>query len=201
MTKFIVTPAVLAAIALVEKKGEELTRATIRLCDMWVAEGVKIEHFTRPTGDKKSDAVHVAAFAYLSESALRMITIGNKKASAETIKKFLDPEVASAAILQGISKGGRGESWNGQVASKLGKWRKLLADHLAAEKAPTAGTPKRNVPMEEALLKVLQTWYTKTQKEGFSCHDEDAFKKALHLAAFAFTGKDGQIKTGDKTKK
>ncbi|CAB4180905.1 hypothetical protein UFOVP1064_1 [uncultured Caudovirales phage] len=53
----------------------------------------------------------------------------------------------------------------------------------------------------ESAMKTIQQQYGKTQKAAFKCHDADAYKKALHLAAFAVTGKEGQIKTGDKTKK
>jgi hypothetical protein len=203
MNKLLVTPQVLAAVNAFDKKGEEFAKATTALCAMWIDQGVTLEHFTRPTGDKRKDNLHVSAYAFLAELGLRTITFQKKKANAETVQKFLDPEVASAALLQGLPKGGahEGGSWNSQVTSRLGKWRNVLKAHIAAQTAPTTGTPKRNVPMEEALLKVLQTWYTKTQKEGFTCADEDGFKKSLHLAAFAFTGKEGQIKTGDKTKK
>lgn len=201
MNKLLVTPQVLAAVNAFDKKGEEFAKATTALCTMWIDNGVTHDHFTRPTGEKRKDNLHVSAYHFLAELALRTITVGGKKANAETIQKFLDPEVSSAAVLQGTAKGGEGTSWNSQVTSKLGKWRKVLAAHIAAQAAATTGTPKRNVPMAEALLKVLQTWYTKTQKEGFTCADEDGFKKALHLAAFTFTGKEGQIKTGDKTKK
>ena len=202
MNKLLVTPQVLAAVNAFDKKGEEFDKATTALCAMWIDNGVTLEHFTRPTGDKRKDNLHVSAYAFLAELALRSITFQKKKANAETVQKFLDPEVASAALLQGLPKGGahEGGSWNSQVTSKLGKWRNVLKAHIAAQTAPATGTPKRNVPMAEALLKVLQTWYTKTQKEGFTCADEDGFKKALHLAAFTFTGKEGQIKTGDKTK-
>jgi hypothetical protein len=192
--------AMLSTVVAFDKKGAEYSTATAKLCEDFLAAGVDIEYFKRPTGAAKQNNLHVVAFHSLSELAVRTITVKGKKANDETIKKFLDPEVSSAAMLQGMPKGGTGTSWNSQVSNKLGVWRKKLEAHIAAKAAPT--TVEKTVLTDvESIMKALQQLYGKTQKAAFTCHDADALKKALHLAAFATTGKEGQIKTGDKTKK
>jgi hypothetical protein len=201
MTNIVSTiAAMLSTVVAFDKKGADFAAATAKLCEDFLAAGVDIEYFKRPTGAAKQNNLHVVAFASLSELAVRTITVKGKKANDETIKKFLDPEVSSAAMLQGMPKGGTGTSWNSQVSNKLGVWRKKLEAHIAAKAAPTTVVRKESTP-EEIMMKALQSVYDKTQKAAFTCHDADAFKKALHLAAFAYTGKEGQIKTGDKTKK
>lgn len=200
MTNLLVTAAMIASVVSFDKKGEEFRIATAKLCEDLLAQGVSPEHFKRPTGDAKQNNLHVINFFGLSELAVRSIKVKGKKASDETVKKFLDPEVSSAAMLQGTPKGGTGTSWNSQVSSKLGQWRDKLNAHIAAKAAPSTEPKTVNTP-EQIMLKALQTMYDKTQKAAFKCHDDDGFKKALHLATFAFTGKEGQIKTGDKTKK
>jgi hypothetical protein len=192
--------AMLSTVVAFDKKGREYTTATAKLCEDFLAAGVEIDYFKRPTGAAKQNNLHVVAFHSLSELAIRTVTAKDKKANDETIKKFLDPEVSSAAMLQGVAKGGTGTSWNSQVSSKLNVWRKKLEAHIAAKAAPVTVERKESTP-EEIMMKALQSVYDKTQKAAFTCHDTDAFKKALHLAAFAYTGKEGQIKTGDKTKK
>ena len=189
----------LASVVSFDKKGEEFRIATAKLCEDLLAAKVSPEHFKRPTGDAKQNNLHVVSFYGLSELAIRTIKMKGKKATDETVKKFLDPEVSSAAMLQGTPKGGTGTSWNSQVSSKLNQWRDKLNAHIAAKAEPSTVEKKESTP-EEVMLKALQTMYDKTQKAAFKCNDDDNFKKALHLAAFAFTGKEGQIKTGDKTK-
>ncbi|CAB4156538.1 hypothetical protein UFOVP1197_62 [uncultured Caudovirales phage] len=200
MTNLLVTAAMIASVVSFDKKGEDFRIATAKLCEDLLAQGVSPEHFKRPAGAEKQNNLHVVNFFGLSELAVRTIKVKGKKATDETIKKFLDPEVSSAAMLQGTPKGGVGTSWNSQVSSKLGQWRDKLNAHIAAKAAPSTVTKKVLSDVESAM-KTIQQQYGKTQKAAFKCHDADAYKKALHLAAFAVTGKEGQIKTGDKTKK
>ena len=200
MTNLLVTAAMIASVVSFDKKGEEFRIATAKLCEDLLAQGVSPEHFKRPAGEAKKNNLHVVNFYGLSELAVRSIKVKGKKATDETVKKFLDHEVSSAAMLQGTPKGGVGTSWNSQVSSKLNQWRDKLNAHIAAKAAPSTEPRTVSTP-EQIMLKALQTMYDKTQKAAFKCHDDDAFKKALHLATFAFTGKEGQIKTGDKTKK
>jgi len=200
MTNLLVTAAMIASVVSFDKKGDDFAKATAKLCEDLLAAGVSPEYFKRPAGEAKKNNLHVVSFYGLSELAVRTISVKGKKANAETIQKFLDPEVSSAAMLQGTPKGGTGTSWNSQVASKLGQWRDKLNAHIAAKAEPTT-EPKPVSTPEQVMLKALQTMYDKTRKAAFKCHDADSYKKALHLAAFAVTGKEGQIKTGDKTKK
>jgi hypothetical protein len=191
--------AMKSTVASFDKADTDLANATAKLCKEFVEAGVTLDFFKRPAGAAKQNNLHVVAFASLSDLAIRSVKVGGKKASEETIKKFLDPEVASAAVLQGTAKGGTGTSWNSQVSNKLGVWRTKLSAYLAAQEEPKT-VEKKVLTDVESVMKALQQLYGKTQKAAFECHDADAFKKALHLAAFAVTGKEGQIKTGDKTK-
>jgi hypothetical protein len=199
MTNLLVTAAMIASVVSFDKKGEEFAKATEKLCEDLLAAGVTPEQFKRPAGAEKQNNLHVVNFFGLSELAVRTIKVKGKKATDETVKKFLDPEVSSAAMLQGTPKGGAGTSWNSQVSNKLGVWRKKLEAHIAAKEEPKTVT-KAVLTDVESVMKALQQLYGKTQKATFTIHDTDGLKKALHLAAFAVTGKEGQIKAGDKTK-
>ena len=192
--------AMKSTVASFDKADTDLANATEKLCKEFVEAGVTLDFFKRPVGAAKQNNLHVVAFAGLSDLAIRSVKVKGKKATEETVKKFLDPEVSSAAMLQGLPKGGTGTCWNSQVSNKLGVWRNKLSAYLAAQEEPKKAT-KAVLTDVESIMKALQQLYGKTQKAAFKCHDADALKKALHLAAFAATGKEGQIKTGDKTKK
>lgn len=195
--KFIVTPAYLAAVAALDKAEGGLVKATLKLCDLWKAEGVTEAHFSRPTGDKAKDNAHVAAYAFLAELAARTVSVGKVKLDDDGVKRYLDKEVGPAAIIRGIQKAGthpQGATWNNAVVSKLGKWRKAFAAYSAEESAKAGGAPKTPKSDAETALDALQRIYTKAFKEGAGFYDVAELQAALGKAAFAITGKEGALK-------
>lgn len=174
----------------------------------WKAQGIELKHFKKA---KAGDNLHETINAFLHNLAAYATPIGKGKnvqyLTPELVAEYNDDALGNAHLILGRPKaqpkGAPVTNWRSQIGTVLSGLSKGYATYLADLEAPAdkATATKTESTPEEIMLKALQTMYNKTQKATFKCHDDDAFKKALHLAALAFTGKEGQIKTGDATKK
>jgi len=175
----------------------------------WKAQGVQPKHFKKaPKGDNE----HLVVNAFLNDLAIYATPIGRgdgkQYLTPELVAEYKNEALGNGHLILGRQKGEtaanpKATNWKAQIGKVLSDLGKGYVDYLKDLEAPAekAEVKKTESTPEELVMKALQQLYGKTQKAAFKCHDADAFKKALHLAAFAFTGKEGQIKTGDATKK
>ena len=161
-----------------------------------------------PKGKTLQDNLHVVKYYFALGLAVNAVKLKGQYITTEGFERFMNPELSAAAMIDGKPKAGlgpdgKGNTWGHLAGSALKRWKDALAEAIEAAKTGEATQTTRTVKTtEEFLMDLLQKAYVRTQKADCGkVHDLDGFKKALHEAAFAITGKDGQIKTGDKTKK
>jgi hypothetical protein len=217
--QYVVTPdRISAVIGFVASEGKALAgldriakdrkEARAKIFADWKAQKIEAKHFTKP---KKGDNEHAIVNAFLQDLAIYATPIGKgadkQYLTAALVAEYKDEALGAAHLILGRPKaqpkGAAVTNWTAQVGSVLSDLKKGYAEYLLdleapAEKQTATKTVKTT---EDFLMDLLQKAYNRTQKADFTVHDADALKKAIHEAALAVTGKEGQISTGDKTKK
>lgn len=207
MANFVIDANMIDLVRDEETSFKRYTSALDRAINILMDQKIEPKNMTLPRGKALQDNFHVAAYDF----ALRLAVLstkaeGKRYISEEGFARFCDPELSNAAMIDGRPKGGlgkdgKGNTWGHAADGVLRRWKTALEKKLA-EKANPVKAEKATLAPIDVWMKTIQQQYGKTQKADFTyAHDADMVLKALHMLAFAITGKDGQIKTGDKTKK
>ena len=174
----------------------------------WKAQGIELKHFKKA---KAGDNLHETINAFLHNLAAYATPIGKGKnvqyLTPELVAEYNDDALGNAHLILGRPKaqpkGATVTNWRSQIGTVLSGLSKGYAAYLADLEAPAdkATVTKTESTQEELWMKTVQTLYGKTQKATFKMPDADMILKGLHMIAQGVTGKEGQIKTGDATKK
>jgi hypothetical protein len=174
----------------------------------WKAQGIEPKHFRKA---KEGDNLHKTINGFLHNLSAYATPIGKGKniqyMTPELVAEYNDESLGNAHLILGRpkaqTKGAPVTNWRSQIGTVMSGLKDGYATYLADLEAPADKTTvnKTVSTPEELWMKTLQTMYGKTQKAEFKMPDADMILKGLHMIALGVTGKDGQIKTGDKTKK
>jgi hypothetical protein len=206
MTNFVIDADMISLVRDEETQFKRYTSALDRAINILLDQKIEPKNLSLPKGKALQDNFHVAAYDF----ALRLAVLstkaeGKRYISDEGFIRFCDAELSNAAMIDGRPKGGlgkdgKGNTWGHAADGVLRRWKKALETKIA-EKANPVKVDKVTLAPIDVWMKIIQQRYGVTQKADFTyAHDADMVNKALHMLAFAITGKDGQIKIGDKTK-
>lgn len=216
--QYIVTPdrirAVLGFIEGERKAADAMERIEVSRKDLraktfadWKAQGIEPKHFRKA---KAGDNLHETINGFLHNLAAYATPIGKGKnvqyMTPELVAEYNDESLGNAHLILGRPKaqpkGATVTNWRSQIGTVLSGLKDGYATYLADLEAPAdkATVTKTVLTPEESWMKTVQGMYGKTQKADFKMPDVDMILKGLHMIALGVTGKEGQIKTGDKTK-
>jgi hypothetical protein len=219
MTDYLITPeriqAVIGfvtsedkAIAALDRIASGRKEDRAKIFADWKTQKIEDKHFTKP---KKGENEHAVINAFLNDLAIYATPIGrgnDKQYLTEAlVAEYKDEALGAAHKILGRPKmqpkGAAVTNWQAQIGSTLSKLKKGYADYLADLAAPAEKktVTKTTKTQEQIWMEIIQKRYAATQKADFKMPDADLIKKGLHMIAQGVTGKEGQIKTGDKTKK
>lgn len=196
------------AIAALDRIASGRKEARSKIFADWKAQGIEEKHFKQA---KKGDNEHEVINSFLHDLAAYATPIGkgNDKQylTAALVAEYKNEALGNGHLILGRPKaqpkGAAVTNWRSQIGKTLSSLKEGFVTYLADLEAPAEKkeVTKTTKTQEQIWMEIIQKRYAATQKADFKMPDADMILKGLHMIALGVTGKEGQIKTGDKTKK